>query len=112
MNIFSVIRKGRREKRTWDLRGVLELRDPPTLALWVVEGTHAHDRLPRVFGVKGRGGGGEEPLEEGIASHSSFLVWRIPWTEEPGRLQSIELQRVGDDRSDSLLGPDAVILVF
>ena len=31
--------------------------------------------------------GGEEPLEEGIASHSSFLVWRIPWTEEPGRLQ-------------------------
>lgn len=59
MNIFSVIRKGRREKRTWDLRGVLELRDPPTLALWVVEGTHAHDRLPRVFGVKGRGGGGE-----------------------------------------------------
>ena len=56
--------------------------------------------------------GREDSLEEGMATHSSFLVWRIPWTEEPGRLQSIELQRVGDDRSDSLLGPDAVILVF
>ena len=43
---------------------------------------------------------GEDPLEEGIVSHSSFLVWKISWTEEPGRLQSIELQRVGDDRSD------------
>ena len=43
---------------------------------------------------------GEDPLEEGVVSHSSFLVWRTSWTEEPGRLQSIELQRVGDDRSD------------
>ena len=43
---------------------------------------------------------GEDPLEEGIVSHSSVLVWRTSWTEEPGRLQSIELQRIGDDRSD------------
>ena len=35
------------------------------------------------------------PLEEGMASHTSLLAWRIPWTEEPGRLQSIGLQRVG-----------------
>ena len=34
----------------------------------------------------------EDPLEEGMATHSSILVWRIPWTEEPGRLQSIGLQ--------------------
>jgi len=34
----------------------------------------------------------EDPLEEEIATHSSILVWRIPWTEEPGRLQSIGLQ--------------------
>ena len=33
--------------------------------------------------------------EEGVATHSSILVWRIPWTEEPGGLQSIELQRAG-----------------
>ena len=39
----------------------------------------------------------EDPLEEGMATHSSTLAWRIPWAEEPGRLQSIELQRVGHD---------------
>ena len=33
--------------------------------------------------------GGEDPLEEGLATHSSILAWRIPWTEEPGWLQSI-----------------------
>ena len=39
--------------------------------------------------------GQEDPLEEGMASHSSILAWRIPWTEEPGGLQSIGCQRVG-----------------
>ena len=38
--------------------------------------------------------GGKDPLEESMAAHSSILAWRIPWTEEPGRLQSIMLQRV------------------
>ena len=37
------------------------------------------------------------PLEEGMAIHSSILAWRIPWTEEPGGLQSIRSQRVGHD---------------
>ena len=41
--------------------------------------------------------GQEDPLEEGKATHSSILVWRIPWTEEPGGLQSMGLQRVGHD---------------
>ena len=36
----------------------------------------------------------EDPLEEGMATHFSILAWRIPWTEEPGGLQSIGLQRV------------------
>ena len=36
--------------------------------------------------------GQEDPLEEGMAVHSSILAWRIPWTEEPGKLQSIGLQ--------------------
>ena len=39
--------------------------------------------------------GWEAPLEEGMATHSSILVWEIPWTEEPGRHQSMESQRVG-----------------
>ena len=39
----------------------------------------------------------EDPLEKGMATHSSILAWRIPWTEEPGGLQSRELQRVGHD---------------
>jgi len=41
--------------------------------------------------------GWKEPLEEGMVTHSSILAWRIPWAEEPGKLQSIELQRVGHD---------------
>ena len=39
----------------------------------------------------------EDRLEEGVATHSSILAWRIPWTEEPGGLQSIGSQRVGYD---------------
>ena len=38
--------------------------------------------------------GQEDPLEEEMATHSRILAWRIPWTEEPGGLQFIELQRV------------------
>ena len=41
--------------------------------------------------------GREDPLEEGIAPHSSILAWRTPQTEEPGRLQSVGSQRVGHD---------------
>ena len=41
--------------------------------------------------------GWEDPLEEGMATDSSILAWRIPWTEEPGGLQSVGLQRVGHD---------------
>ena len=41
--------------------------------------------------------GWEDPLEEGMATHSSNLVWRIPWTEKPGGLQSTGLQRVRYD---------------
>ena len=37
---------------------------------------------------------GEDPLEKGMATHSSILAWKIPWTEEAGRLQSMGLQRV------------------
>ena len=41
--------------------------------------------------------GWEDPLEKEMVTHSSILAWKIPWTEEPGKLQSMELQRVGHD---------------
>ena len=41
--------------------------------------------------------GWKDSLEEGIATHSSTLAWKIPWTKEPGRLQSMMLQTVGHD---------------
>ena len=42
----------------------------------------------------------ENLLEEEMATHSSILAWRVPWTEEPGRLQSMRSHRVGHDQSD------------
>ena len=47
--------------------------------------------------VQVRSLGWEDPLEEGMATHSRFLAWRMPWTEEPGGLQSIVSRRVGHD---------------
>ena len=41
--------------------------------------------------------GQEDPMEEGMAAHSSILAWRIPWTEEPGTLQSMGSQRARHD---------------
>ena len=41
--------------------------------------------------------GQEDPLEKAMATHSSILAWKIPWTEEPGGLQSMRSQRVGYD---------------
>ena len=41
--------------------------------------------------------GQEDPLEKEVATHSSILAWRIPWTEEPGGLQSMGSQKVGKD---------------
>ena len=59
--------------------------------------------------------GEENPLEEGMAAHSSSLAWRILWTEEPGRLQSIESSRVRYDWSDTnkkYLGLQNIFLYF
>ena len=46
--------------------------------------------------------GQEDPLEKEMATHSSILAWRIPWREEPVRLQSMGSQRVGHDCATSL----------
>ena len=53
--------------------------------------------LPAMWETWVRSLGWEDPLEEGMATDSSILAWRIPWTEEPGGLQSMGLQRVGHD---------------
>ena len=54
-------------------------------------------RLPTMWETWVRSLGREEPLEKEMATHSSILAWKIPWTEEPGRLQSMESQRVEQD---------------
>ena len=54
-------------------------------------------RLPTMRETWVRSPGREDPLEKEMANHSSFIAWKIPWTEEPGRLQSMGLQRVGHD---------------
>ena len=53
--------------------------------------------LPAMWETQVQYLGWEDPLEEGIATHSSSLAWKIPWMEEPGRLQSMGSQRVGHD---------------
>ena len=45
----------------------------------------------------------EDPLEKGKANHSSILAWRIPWTEDPGRLESLGSQRVGYLKSHKIV---------
>ena len=54
-------------------------------------------RLPTMQETQVRSLGREELLEKEMATHSSILAWKIPWTEEPGRLQSMGLQTVGHD---------------
>ena len=53
------------------------------------------ERLPTVWETWVRFLGRKDPLEKEMAAHSSTLAWKIPWTEEPGSLQSMGLQRVG-----------------
>ena len=50
--------------------------------------------LPAMQETRFQSLGWEDPLEKGMATHSSILAWRIPWTEKPGGLQSMELQNI------------------
>ena len=66
-------------------------------------------RLPTMWQTLVRSLGREDPLEKEMATHSSTLAWEIPWTEERGRLQSTESQRVRHDFTftlSRLLHPD------
>ena len=62
-------------------------------------------RLPPVWETQVRSLGREDSLEKEMVTHSSILAWRIPWTEEPGRLQSTGSQRVGHDRATNTYLP-------
>ena len=59
--------------------------------------TRAVKNLPEMQESRVRSLGWEDPLEKGMATHSSILAWRIPGAEEPSRLESMGLQRVGQD---------------
>ena len=54
-------------------------------------------RLSTMWETQVQSLGREDPLEKEMATHSSIVAWKIPWTEEPGRLQSMGSQRVGHD---------------
>ena len=87
-------------------------REYPMKPSWLVSHSRQNHSFPfnreRGFpgGVSGKepacsaGDAGEDPLEEGMAIYSSILAWRIPWREEPGRLQAIGSQRVSHDWSN------------
>ena len=80
------------------------------MGTYLKKNKHTHTQLPQGFpgGSDGKEPasteedpvvipGSEDPLEEGMATHSSILAWRIPWTEEPGGLESMRSQRVRHD---------------
>ena len=58
---------------------------------------NAGDQLPAVQEARVRSLGQEDLLEKEMATHSSILAWKVPWTEEPGRLQSMRPERVRHD---------------
>ena len=75
-------------KESWASQVALLVKNPPANA-----GDMRHSRQFRSLGW-------EDPLEKGVATHSSILAWRLPQTEEPGGLQSIGSQRVRHNCSD------------
>ena len=71
------------------------------LSRWGFPGASTVKRLPAMQETRVRFLGQEDPLEKEMAIHSSTFAWKIPWTEEPDRLQSMGLQRVGHDWATS-----------
>ena len=68
--------------------------------LWWLSSKRNPSAMQKTQETQVRSLGWEDPLQEGMAIHSSIIALRIPWTEEPGRLQSLGSQRVGHNRSD------------
>ena len=73
---------------------MVELKETPNGASLVAQMVK---NLPAMRETQVQSLGQEDPLEKGMATHSSILAWRIPWTEEPGGPQSMGLQRVRYD---------------
>ena len=71
-----------------------EIRYSPRLIGWLLWWLRLQS-LPTMWETWVQSLGGEDPLEKGMATCSSILTWKIPWTEEPGELQSIALHRAG-----------------
>ena len=71
-------------------------------------------RLSTMWETQVRSLGREDPLEKEMAIHSSTIAWKIPWTEEPGRLQSMGLQRVGHDLTSyrAYQGPRTLLIAL
>ena len=61
---------------------------------WALPVAQMVENFPAMQETQVQSLGWEDPLEKEMATHSSILAWRIPWTEKPGGLQSMELQRV------------------
>ena len=87
----------------------IQLFSPPSfviicnyIIIWVSLMAQRLKRLPAMQETWVRSLDWEDPLEKEMATHSSILAWRIPWTEEPGGLQSTGSQRVGHDWTTSL----------
>ena len=69
----------------------------PQLHMWTSLVAQTIKRLSTMWETRVQSLGWEDPLEKEMAIHSSTIAWKIPWTEEPGRLQSMGSQRVGHD---------------
>ena len=70
---------------------------PTSDGIWASLVTQMVKRLPAMREIQVRSLGREDPLEKEMATYSSTLAWKILWMEDPGRLQSIRLQRVAHD---------------
>ena len=77
----------------FSVHGILQARILEWVAISFVRQKVKH--LPTMRETRVQSLGQEDPLEKEMATHSSTLAWKIPWTEEPGRLQSMGSQRVG-----------------
>ena len=91
-----VVREARAQSRKTcpQYRGICRSQISGTLGSLVAQMVK---HLPTMWKTRVRSLGWEDPLEKEMAIHSSILAWKIPWTEEPGRLQFMGLQTVGHD---------------
>ena len=74
----------------------MKLKDPYSLELASLV-AQTVKRLSTMWETRVQSLGWEDPLEKEMATHSRTIAWKIPWTEEPGRLQPMGLQRIGHD---------------